>query len=671
VTEPDAEIVHIFREEANERLDRIVETLLALEAEQASDDAIDSLFRDMHSIKGSAGMVGIEEARSIAAAVEDLLEEVRERDSFPVDLTESLLQATDTLRRAVAGEESATDRVLEDLVSSFRGSGGKGRPKGRKRRSGQNRRSGSDRRSGKDRRSAKERRRGTEGRSIRVPAEKVDRVFDAIGETVLHARQLEHIVGNGARADGADERIESELSHGELVIDELQDAAMQMRTLPLSSITGPFARAVRDLAAAEGKDVELEISGAETQLDRMILEGISESITHLLRNAVAHGIEPPDERESVGKPAVGHAELRAEQRANLVAIEVSDDGRGVSPELLQKAEQAGSLAEVLARAGFSTAVEVTEVAGRGVGLDAVKSQVESLGGGLEISSEEGSGTTVTLLLPLTFAMLRVLLVERGGQAFGLPLASVEEVARVTETLSLTGKTAIEVRGRSIPLADLAAIIGGSAPQLPERPPALIVTSSGRRVAAVCDRMLGEEEVVVKSLGPLLSCVAGHLGAAILGEGRVALILDPAFLTKTHRRGATTTVAPKEKEAPPKVLVVDDQFTVRELQRSILEAAGYRVETARDGREALTCVSGEGDVELVVTDIQMPEMDGIELLKAIREDQEHSSLPVVIITAQAGEEERRRGAEAGADAYVLKHEFDQRALLDTVERLIGR
>jgi two-component system, chemotaxis family, sensor kinase CheA len=658
VPELDAELVHIFREEANERLDRTVETLLALEAKQANADAIDSLFRDMHSIKGSAGMVGVEEARSIAAAVEDLLEEVRHKDSFPVDLTEPLLQASDALRRAVAGEEVVADAVLEELAASSQAKSGKAKPKGR------GRRSGADRRSGQDRRS------DTRRRSIRVPTEKVDRLFDAVGETVLHERQLEHMIGNGARHDG-DERIESELRHGELLLDELQDAAMQMRTLPLSSITTPFARAVRDLATAEEKDVALEISGAETQLDRMILEGTSETITHLLRNAVAHGIESPDDRRRAGKPALGRVELRAEQRGNLVAIEVSDDGRGVSRELLRKAEETGSLADVLARAGFSTASEVTDVAGRGVGLDAVKSQVESLGGNLEISSEAGRGTTVALLLPLTLAMLRVLLVERGGRAFGLPLSSVEEVVRVEDTLSLSGKTALEVRGRSIPLADLAMIIGDSAPKLPERPPALIVSSTGRRVAVVVDGMVGEQEVVVKSLGPLLSPVAGYLGAAILVEGRIALVLDPAFLTETHRRGTTSTVAPKDEKAVPKVLVVDDQFTVRELQRSILEAAGYRVETARDGQEALRSISRDDDVELVVTDVQMPAMDGIQLLKAIREDQQHSSLPVVIITAQAGEEDRQRGVEAGADAYILKHEFDQRALLDTVERLIGR
>jgi two-component system chemotaxis sensor kinase CheA len=659
VAELDAELVHIFREEANERLDRAVETLLALEAKRANDDAIDSLFRDMHSIKGSAGMVGVEEARSIAGAVEELLEEIRDADSFPLDLTESLLHATDALRRAVAGEEVVAGAVLEELAASSRAENEKTKPPERERRSGQ------DRRSGQQRRSAAKR------SSVRVPTEKIDRLFDAVGETVLHERQLGHNLANGAGIEGIGERIESELSQGELLLDDLQDAAMQMRMLPLGSITSPFARAVRDLAAAEGKRVELEISGAETQLDRTMLEGISETIIHVLRNAVAHGIELPDERESAGKPVVGQVELRAEQRGSLVAIEVSDDGRGVSAELLRQAEETGSLADLLASAGFSTASEVTDVAGRGVGLDAVKSQVESLGGALEISSAEGRGTTVTLLLPLTLALLHVLLVERGGQAFGLPLSSVEEVARVEETLSLAGEAALEMRGRSIPLADLAVIVGRSAPPLLERPPAVIVTSSGARVAVMADRIVGEQEVVVKSLGPLLSPVPGYLGAAILVEGRVALILDPAFLTKTHRRGKTTTVAPKDEKALPKVLVVDDQFTVRELQRSILEAAGYRVETARDGREALTCVSKEDDVDLVVTDIQMPEMDGVELLKAIREDQVHSMLPVVIVTSQAGEDERQRGVEAGADAYILKHEFDQRTLLDTVERLIGR
>jgi two-component system chemotaxis sensor kinase CheA len=427
---------------------------------------------------------------------------------------------------------------------------------------------------------------------------------------------------------------------------------------------------VRDLAVEQGKEVELTISGAETQLDRVILDGISETITHLLRNAVSHGIEPPAERDAAGKPRRGRIHLQAEQRGGMVAIEVADDGRGVSPEILERAREVGSLTDVLAAPGFSTAAEVTHISGRGVGLDAVKSHVESLGGSLEVASEPGAGTRFVVLLPLTLALLHVLLVERGGHPYAIPMGSVEEAIAVTDRLSLTGRASLELRGSTVPLADLAELLGAAAPDLAQAPPAVVVRSSQNRAAAICDRLLGDQEVVIKSLG-LLAGVGGYLGAAILGDGRIALVLDPAFLARARARGRTAVVAPAAEQRIPKVLVVDDQFTVRELQRSILEAAGYQVATARDGREALELVRRDSEVELVVTDIQMPAMDGFGLLEAIRSDGERASLPVVIVTSLGNEEHRRRGAELGADAYIVKEDFDQQALLETVRRLVGR
>jgi len=389
-----------------------------------------------------------------------------------------------------------------------------------------------------------------------------------------------------------------------------------------------------------------------------------------LRNAIAHGVEPSAERERAGKPPTGRLELHAEQHGSMVSIAVSDDGRGVSAELLSQATEGRALCDVLATAGVSTAGAVTDVAGRGVGLDAVKTLVSSLGGGTEVVSETGVGTTVTLTIPLTLALLRVLLLERGGQTFGLPLASVEEVVTVTQTVSLAGRAALELRNRSIPLSDLADTVGADVPPLCEQPTAVIVASSGRRVAAACDRIVGELEVVTKSLGPLLAGLSGYLGAAILGDGGIALILDPAFVTQAQMLRPARVRATAE-QLPSKVLVVDDQFTVRELQRSILEAAGYRVETARDGNEALAKIGSEPDVGLVVTDIEMPEMDGIALLRSIRSEPQHAGLPIVVVTAQGDEEDRRRGVEEGADAYLVKSEFNQQALLDTVERLLAR
>ena len=631
----EAEVLDVFRAEANERLDRMVELMVAIEDGSAPADAIDLLFRDVHSIKGSAGMVGYGETRTIAHGLEDRLGEARTGDTLAGDMIEALLGLTDDVRRSLAGGDVVpSDRGAPAAVSAT----------------------------------------GTEGpapiaggRTIRMPAEKVDRLLDAVGESVLQMRTIEQVVD----ISRGDEHAEWELSRGTVLLDALQRVAIDMRTLPLASIIGRYPRAIRELALAHGKEVVLETSGMDAQLDRVILDGIAEAIAHLLSNAVAHGIESPDERERAGKPRSGRIVLRAEQRGSLVAVEVADDGRGVTTEVLARAREAGSLVSVLCAAGFSTATEVSEVAGRGVGLDAVKAHVESLGGSIEIQSAPGRGTTTTLLLPYSVALTRVLLIERDGQRYAVPLASVEEVAVVESALSLMGEQALELHGRAVPLADLARLLGAPSRAGGRRPRAVVVRSSEGRQAIVCDRILGDQEVMVKDLGALLANVPGYLGAAIVDAGTIAPVLDPAFLTR--RLGSTTAAVPGggAESLAPKVLVVDDQFTVRELQRSILEAAGYRVTTARDGREACAEIASDPEIDLVVTDVQMPEMDGIELLETIRKDPRRSALPVVVLTSLAREGDKARGAQAGADAYIVKDEFDQRALLDTVERLIVR
>ena len=665
MTEPDAEFLVIFRDEANERLDNIVDTLLALEAGRAAADAIDGLFRDAHTIKGAAGMLGLDEVRALAHSMEDVLASVRESGSFPTELVEPLLRAADALRNHVAGSGAPSTDLLDELAARRAELLGGGEPPDSP---------GPDVRE-EEAPAGPAPAPGQEGRTIRVAAEKLDRLLDLVGETVLHRRRLEHQLGVHVHED---EGIADELGLGDRLLDDLKGAAIQMRTLPLASITGPFPRAVRDIAADAGKEVDLVITGADTELDRVILASMSEPLVHLLRNAIGHGIEPPHEREAAGKPRSGTVELRAEQRGGTVEITVADDGRGVPPETLERVASEGTtLAEALARAGYSTAGEVTELSGRGVGLDAVKTQVEMFGGSVEVRSEPGQGTSVVLRLPLALALLEVLLVERGGQVYGVPLGSIEEAVSVDGTLTLSGLPALELRGRSVPVADLAALAGADAPPPGNDAPALVIGSGGRRVAAVCDTLIGQEEVVVKPLGPLLATVSGYLGAAILGDGRIALLLDPGSLVRepgkaTARRRAEAVSSPTGGNLQaPKVLVVEDSFTVRELQRSILEAAGYRVETARDGRDALDRLDRDPGIDIVVTDIEMPEMDGIELTEAIRADPQRSSLPVVIVTSRGGDEDRQRGLEAGADAYMAKRSFDQRALLETVEQLVGR
>jgi len=655
MSEQQARLLEIFRAEAAERLDRVVATLLAIDAEQPPAGATDELFRDLHSLKGGAALVGLPQVRDVAHAAEELLSEVRGGGrAVPRELVAPLLEVADALRRGVAGEQIDVAAALAALPVASAGpapepvapAAANGAP-------------------------AAPRRPGFDG-SIRVSAAKVDRVLDTAGSATLHQRNLAHLVGASA-----DERVGEALDRGEVLLEDLQAAAIELRALPLSAIAGPLPRYVRDLAASEGKQVELALHGVETQLDRMILDGLSDMLGHLLRNAVAHGIEPPDARAAAGKPPRGRVELRAEQRGGRVAIEVADDGRGVAVELLRDAPDAGTLADKLAQPGFSTAARVDAVAGRGVGLDAVKAHVESIGGALRVDSEPGRGTTITLDLPLTLAVLHVLLVERRGQAFGVPVARVEEVVAVERMTALGGHPSIVVRGATVPLGDLATALGGSGGTLPERAPALLLRHDGTTVALACDRLLGEQHVVVKSLGPLLGRRRQYLGGAILDDGRIALVVDPAVAVAGAARGRAGAPAgengagPVAPAAAPKVLVVDDQFTVRELQRSILEAAGYRVTTAADGLAALQELGGDADIDLVVTDLEMPQMGGLELLRRVRGETATASLPVVVVTSLASEEDQRRGLEAGADAYVTKDRFDQRALLDTVERLIGR
>ena len=676
MSESAVDLPALFRDETTQRLDQMDTALLAVEAGEAGAETVDSLFRNAHTIKGAAGMLGFDDVRAVAHAAEDILSGVREAQVFPPALAGPLLVATAALRAQVTGDGPAVDDVLGELAASRAALlDGDVRPPG----------------AVAAEPSPPEAAEPVQAvppatgsppadvpppagtrRELRVPAEKIDHLLDVVGEIMQHRRRLAHSLGPERElAPGVAEV----LGAGQRMLDDLKGTAVDMRTLPLAAMTGPLPRAVRDFARAAGKDVEFVITGADTELDRVILESLPEPLTHLLRNAVVHGIECPAGRERAGKPGRGRVELRAVPRGPLVEIVVADDGQGVTAEVIEAARREGSLADLLGQPGYSTAPEVSDLAGRGVGLDAVAAYVRSLGGSLDVSSEPGHGMAVTLLLPLALALVEVLLFERGGAVYGVPLPAVEEVVTVTRTLVLQGRPALELRGRSVPVADFAALIGTAAPPLGDRSPALVITVGGRRAAVTCDALLGQEEVVVKPLGPLFGGVDGYLGATILGDGRVALLVEPGILTRGSRQVAATArpmpPAPDRAVAARKVLVVEDSFSVRELQRSILETAGYLVVTARDGRDAIETLGQDTGIALVITDLEMPELDGLQLTRTIRADAAWSSLPVIIVTSQGSEEDRRRGIEAGADAYMAKRSFDQQALLLNVERLIGR
>jgi two-component system, chemotaxis family, sensor kinase CheA len=670
MSELDAELTDIFRQEAAERLDQMETALLAIESGDAAGADVDALFRHMHTIKGGAGMLGLDDIGALAHAAEDVLAAVREAGAFPAELAAPLLRATAVLRACVAGAREPVAEAIAGLTAARPSlavppgdAGAQSVPEARAPSRSEVAAPGEP---GDDAAPGGGTWRAGR-RPLRVPAEKIDRLLDVVGELV-------QIRGQEAYSRGA--QVSPELAElqdsGGRMLTELMDTAIGMRTLPVSVITRRLPLAVRDIARETGKDVELIVTGADTELDRVILESLHDPLTHLLTNAVIHGIESPAERERAGKPGRGRLEVRAVPQGSQVEIVVADDGRGVSPEVLERARREGSLTDILARPGYSTAAELTARAGRGVGLDAVNSYARSLGGSLEVRSEPGRGTEIHLLLPLALALLEILLFQRGPAIYGVPLGAVEEVAEVSHALTLEGRPALNIRGRALPMTDVAALVGADAPPLRERPAAMVISAGGRRAVAICDEILGEREVLVKSLGPLLSDVEGYLGGTILGDGRIALLVEPLTLTHGTRRAPDRCPLPgPEPAAPPKILVVEDSFTVRELQRSILETGGYPVVTARDGRDALGILDSDPQIALVVTDLDMPGLNGLELTGAIRATALRSSLPVVIVTSRGSEEDRRAGIEAGADAYIAKHDFDQQALLATVERLVGR
>jgi two-component system, chemotaxis family, sensor kinase CheA len=686
----DADLMVIFRDETAERLQRLADVLLEVERSGAGDlEAVGSLFRDAHSIRGSAGMFGFDAIGELAAAMEEILAIARADQRIDAREAPGLLAATDAIRAALDGDAAALEPARlalggalaaqpatravaassESPTAPFDSPVPPAAPTPEPEGNGAASNGHSDSAPPAATWTAAPRTAPLIGRTLRVDTGKVDKILALVGETTLHHARTDHLLGSSERNDA----LEQELERGDALVAELQDAVLNLRTLPLSTITSTLPRAVRDIAADVGRDVRLELEGTETPLDRAVLEGIAETLVHLLRNALSHGIESPEERVAAGKPRTGRVLLHAEQRGGRVAISCIDDGRGVSETLVRQAESRGvALAEVLAEAGTSTAGEVSALSGRGVGMDAVKRHVEALGGELEVSTTPGRGSTVTMLLPVTLAVLDVLVVERGAQSFALPLQSVVGAVVEPEVHELRGRRFLHHDDLTIPLLDLADAIGLEAPACGSGAPTIVVHAAGARAAVTCDRLIGDQEAVVKQLGPLLDALPAYLGGTMLPDGAIALLLDPAHLVATAA-GSTSTRSRAPAIAPvaaPRVLVVDDQLTVRELERTILESAGYRVAVADDGRAALALLEREGDIACVVSDVEMPGLDGLGLLAAIRALPDHRSLPVVIVSSLGDPEAITRGADAGADAWVVKSQFDQQALLETVSRLIA-
>ena len=490
----------------------------------------------------------------------------------------------------------------------------------------------------------------------------------------------------------------------------VRDGAMGLAMVPVRRVVAAFPRLVRDVASSTGKDVGLSLLGEDVELDKKVLDGVADALKHLLINAVDHGCENPDERVAVGKPPRATVTVSAKSAGGTVILEVSDDGRGIDEDKVRATAiergvlPAGStlageqLLQLLFMPAFSTASTVTSTSGRGVGLDVVQTAVDELGGTIDISSELGHGTKFSLTLPITLGVLRCLIARVGDERYAVPVPGVMESLSLRDVPvdNVAGVPVVIRHGVSVPLLDLGDALGVHGARDPRA--ALVVRNNGASdlIAWSVDRLEGELELVVKDLGSFVGRLPLVTGATIDGDGSVVCLIDLREIAGRRGAGVTSGRAPGsslsgttaqagatgpgglgagDHEPTPlgrkaRILVVEDSVGVRELERVILESAGYEVMTAVDGLDGIARLRSE-PADLVLSDVEMPGMDGFTLTRTIRRTRGWEQVPVVIMTSRGDEGDRRAGLEAGASAYLLKSDFDQTELVETVKRLVGR
>ncbi len=544
---PD-DIIREFLVESHESLDRLDVTLVELERDPRNIEHLASVFRTIHTIKGTCGFLGFTTLESIAHAGESLLSHLRDGSiELDQDVTSGLLALVDAIRNLLVSiEETGQDGDFDcaDLVARL-----ERLDTPRPRREPAAAPSGpvpGDRRSGFDRRSGDDRRAGVADSSLRVDVGQLDRLMTLVGELVLARNQIVQLASSirNAAFAAATERLT-------LVTADLQEAVMKTRMQPIDSVWGKFPRVVRDLALACGKRVRVEMAGGDTDLDKAIVEAIKDPLTHAVRNAVDHGIEPPDVREARGKDPEGCIVLRAFQEGGQIAIEIADDGGGIDPERVRRtavergvvgAEAAGRLPDrevidLVFVPGFSTAGRISNVSGRGVGMDVVKTNVERIGGTVEIRSKPGEGTTLRINLPLTLAIIPALTIATGGERFAIPQVNVVEAVRLEGQRARAGldqrngATFHRLRGRRLPVLHLHRELELASMADDDVVNIVVVRADDRQFGLVVDAVADSEELVVKPMGAPCSGGDVFAGTATMGDGRVALVLDVLGLAR--------------------------------------------------------------------------------------------------------------------------------------------
>lgn len=750
----DASLLELFSLEAEAQTQVLSAGLLALERNPAQVDQLEACMRAAHSLKGAARIVGIDAGVSVAHVMEDCLVAAQERRLLlRPEHIDALLQGTDLLMRiATPGDTQAETAVPAFLVQMAMlldpssapapdAAGAVATPSPLAMPPEVPTTPVEPEAEVEPAPAARGGKRAGEGaeRVLRVTADRLNSLLDLSSKSLVETQRLKPYLaslqrlkrmhGQGMRAlDGLKSQLEGSGQSAEVLdalaqtqrllaetqqilqqqaadLDEfgwqasqraqlLYDTALACRMRPFADVLTGQSRMVRDLGRSLGKQVRLLIEGEKTQVDRDVLEKLEAPLTHLLRNAVDHGIEQPERRLLAGKPSDGTLRLRASHQAGLLILELSDDGAGIDLERLRRSivDRALSPAETVAQMseaelltflflpGFSLRDQVTEVSGRGVGLDAVQHMVRELRGSIELTQVAGQGCCFHLEVPLTLSVVRSLVVEVGGEAYAFPLAHIER------TLDVPAEAIVQIEGRQHFWHEDRHIGLVAASQLLNRPAAqeeadnlrvVVIREREQLYGVAVERLIGERVLVVMPLDPRLGKVQDISSGALLDDGSVVLIIDVEDLLRSVDKLLSTGRLERIDRgaragrgvARKRILVVDDSLTVRELQRKLLGTRGYDVAVAVDGMDGWNALRSE-DFDLLITDIDMPRMDGIELVTLVRRDNRLQTLPVMVVSYKDREEDRRRGLDAGADYYLAKASFHDDALLDAVEELIG-
>lgn len=722
-------LIATFNDELTERLQEITDGLLKLENNKLTNDesekVIEIIFRSAHNIKGSARSIGANNVGDIAHHIETLFSSIQKKSiKISPNIVNLCLEAIDNIHMSMKAfiDKKPIDFDIKDLLDRLE--------------KGENKNTADQSEKAFKKSLKKEVFQETEQGTIRVPVENLDRLSSLIDEIQVnkiaidefyhdltkisnkanilnkHWKQVNNLADKSTSENFKKLQISTtdsivELTHNlrnlqhsmhnrinelSVLSNSLQEEIRFLRLVPAETLLHSLPRIIRDIAHSLNKNIELKMTGQLVKMDKIILEGLKDPLMHLLRNAIDHGIESADIRRQLGKPETGQIAIDIHEEGDHISITISDDGCGIDTKkiantaikknLITEAELSTlsekEILELIFESGFSTKELITDVSGRGIGLDIVKENLIHLKGQVTIKTELNHGTQFYIRVPLTLASERALLIQSGQQQYVIPTSLVERVLLIKpeDITHIQGMQAIMIEGHPVPLKILSDVLKITKSEFikNQQLPVVILNNGTSSIGLLIEKIIGEREIIIKPLEEPLTHILSVVGGTLSGNGQPIIVLNPSDLIKMALQPGKISQfsldnqEKKEAAARPHILVVDDSITTRTLEKNILESKNYQVTVAVNGKEAWDLLQKQS-FALMITDINMPIMDGFVLTEKVKQDEKLREIPVIIVTSLDSNAEKKRGIEVGANAYIVKSEFESGTLLEIVEQLV--